>query len=118
MNAVAYDALFVLMILITVIIHELSHLAAARMAGIKVSGIQLGYGWKLVERFSGRTAVLLTDRTENLRPDWKEPEPGRVIGVYVEREPGEERYSAVAMFPCDGKPFPQDRMTEPAQVDA
>ena len=118
LNAVAYDALFVLMILITVIIHELSHLAAARMAGIKVSGIQLGCGWKLMERFSGRTAVLLTDRTENLRPDWRGPEPGRVIGVYVEREPGEERYSAVAMFPCDGKPFPQDRMTELREINA
>ena len=110
MTLLAYTLLLVLMLLCSMAVHELSHLAVARWTRVKASGFQMGCGWKIISRYSGRTPVRISDRTENLRPDWPGPERGQLVGMYVDRENGESQYTAQAMFPIDRKPFPEEKL--------
>ncbi len=106
----AYALALPLMLALTVILHELAHLVIARRCGMKIVGFQFGLGPRIFTRYTGMTRVFLTPGTENLRPDWDGPQPGEEIAVYVEQPPGEDGYTALALFPLDRRPFPPETL--------
>ena len=94
-----YTLSLIPMLLITLVIHELGHLAVARILRIKPSRFQIGVGWNIINRYSGRTRIGITPETATIGAPAPEMRPGDLISVYVHREPGAERYTAAAILP-------------------
>ena len=94
------------MLLLTLVIHELGHLAMARFRGARTSGSHIGVGWRIITWHTGRTFIRLTPETEPLNPQAGELKPGDLASVYVTREPGEDVYSAAGVLPMNGTSLP------------
>ena len=94
------------MLLMTLVIHELGHLAMARFRGARTSGFHIGVGWRIITWHTGRTFIRLTPETEPLNPQAEELKPGDLASVYVTREPGEDVYSAAGVLPMNGTSLP------------
>ena len=103
---------FLLMILVTLFLHEIGHLVVSRMTGTKASSFQIGAGPRLITMRSGRTRVRITDGTANLKPDQDELRAGDIIRAYVRREQEGDEYTATAVFRDDAVPFSEDGRTE------
>ena len=106
MTILLYSLSIIPMLLIALVIHELGHLAVAKLSRAKVVGFQIGAGWNIITRYSGRTSIRITPETEMLQPECEDLKPGDVISVYVTRLPGEEGYTAAAISPQWGKQDP------------
>ncbi len=84
---VAFYALtFIPLLLITLVIHELGHLLAAKLCGIKVGAFQIGVGKRLFTFHTGRTHVLITPQTANHYPSGHLPVPGDLIHLHVQQD--------------------------------
>ena len=97
------------MLLLTLVIHELGHLAMARFRGARTSGFQIGVGWRIVTWHTGRTFIRLTPETEPLNPQAGDLKPGDLASVYVTREPGSDVYSAAGVLPMNGTSLPLEQ---------
>ena len=91
----AYTLSLFPMLLITLAIHELGHLAMARINRVKPNRFQIGIGKNLITRYTGRTRIAITPETET--PSGLSA--GETTDVYVTRKPGEEGYTAGAIIP-------------------
>ena len=94
-----YTLSLIPMLLITLVIHELGHLAVARILRIKPARFQIGVGWNIINRYSGRTRIGITPETATIGAPAQEMRPGDLVSVYVHREPGAEHYTAAAILP-------------------
>ena len=103
MTILLYSLSLIPMLMIAMVVHELGHLAIAKLSRAKVVGFQIGVGWNIITRYSGRTTVRITPETKMLQPDGEDLKPGNVISVYVTRAPGEKNYTAAAILPRWGK---------------
>ena len=97
------------MLLLTLVIHELGHLAVARIRGARTSSFQIGVGWRIITWHTGRTFIRLTRETELLNPRAGELKPGNLASVYVARSPEEEVYSAAGVLPMNGTSLPLEQ---------
>ena len=97
------------MLILTLVIHELGHLALARIKGARVSSFQVGVGWRILTWHTGRTFIRLTRETELLNPQAGELKPGNLASVYAVRGPGEKVYSAAGVLPMNGTSLPQEQ---------
>ena len=91
----AYTLSLFPMLLITLAVHELGHLAMARINRVKPNRFQIGIGKNLITRYTGRTKIIITPETEKLNG----LSAGETTDVYVTRKPGEEEYTAGAIIP-------------------
>lgn len=96
---------FLLMLLVTMFVHELGHLIVSRMTGTMASSFQIGAGPRLLTLRSGRTRLRLTPRTANLKPGQPEIRRGDIVRAYIAREAGTGGYAATAIFRDDKAPF-------------
>ena len=99
MTIILYYLSFLPLLLLTLTVHELGHLAAARFLHVRASGFQIGFGRRLLAFHSGRTTVLLTPETILLDPAQNRPQPGELAVIYVTGQPGDDRYTATALIP-------------------
>jgi membrane-associated protease RseP (regulator of RpoE activity) len=97
------------MLLLTLVIHELGHLALARIRGAGTSSFQVGVGWRIITWHTGRTFIRLTRETALLNPQAGELKPGNLASVYAARGPGEEVYSAAGVLPMNGTSLPLEQ---------
>ena len=97
------------MMLVTLAIHELGHLAIAKLSRAKTGGFHIGMGRNIITHHTGRTAVRLTPETELLNPQTEELKPGDLASVYVTREPGDEGYTATGLLPQNGTKLPPEQ---------
>ena len=109
MTTLIYALSFIPMLLVTLAIHELGHLAIAKLNRTKTGGFQIGIGRNIITRHTGRTAVQLTPETELLNPEVEELKPGDLASVYVTREPGDESYTAAGLLPQNGTKLPPEQ---------
>ena len=100
MTIFLYSLTFIPMVLTTLAIHELGHMAAARLFRIKISAFQIGIGWKLFTFYTGKTQVRLTSRTIRLYPDDEWVRPGSLVSLHVKEGP-DGIYSAVCATPAE-----------------
>lgn len=103
---------FLLMVLVTLAVHELGHLVVSRMTGTRASSFQIGAGPRLITLRSGRTPVRITDGTLNLKPDQPGLRVGDIIRAYIFREQEDEGYTASAVFRDDRSPFDDESRIE------
>ena len=103
MTTLLYALSFIPMILVTLTVHELGHLALAKLHRAKVGEFQIGIGWRVITRRTGRTTVRLTPQTELIGAKIEDLKPGDLVSVYVTRKPGEEDYTAGGLFVQNGK---------------
>ena len=106
MTILLYYLSVIPMLLIALVVHELGHLAIAKLSQAKVVGFQIGVGWNIITRYSGSTSIRITPETEIFQPDGKDLKPGNIISVYVTRQPGEDEYTTAAIFPRWEKHLP------------
>ena len=106
MTILLFSLSLIPMLLMAMVVHELGHLAIAKLSRAKVVGFQIGIGWNIITRYSGRTSIRITPETEILQPDGENLKPGNIISVYVTRAPGEESYTTAAILPPWGKHLP------------
>ena len=92
--ALVYALSLVPTLFITMVVHELGHLAVAKVGGIKPSRFQIGVGWNLLTFYTGRTEIRTTPETEMLLPEGRDPRPGDTVSVYVSPTPGRAGYTA------------------------
>ena len=97
------------MLLLTLVIHELGHLAMARIRGARTSSFQIGVGWRIITWHTGRTFIRLTRETAPLNPQAGELKPGDLASVYVVRGPEEEVYNAAGVLPMNGTSLPLEQ---------
>ena len=109
MTTLIYALSFIPMMLITLAIHELGHLAIAKLNRAKTGGFHIGMGWNIITHHTGRTYVRLTPETELLNPQTEELKPGDLASVYVTREPRDEGYTAVGLLPQNGTKLPPEQ---------
>ena len=109
MTTLIYALSFIPMLLVTLAIHELGHLAIAKLNRTKTGGFQIGIGRNIMTRHTGRTTIRLTPETEILNPQAEELKPGDLASVYVTREPGDESYTATGLLPQNGTKLPQEQ---------
>ena len=109
MTTLIYALSFIPMMLVTLAIHELGHLAIAKLNPAKTGGFHIGMGWNIITRHTGRTAVRLTPETELLNPQTEELKPGDLASVYVTKEPGDEGYTAAGLLPQNGTKLPPEQ---------
>ena len=79
-----YSLSLIPMLLMAMFVHELGHLAIAKLSRTKVVGFQIGIGWNIITRYSGRTSIRITPETKILQPDGENLKPGNIISVYVD----------------------------------
>ena len=106
MTILLYSLSLIPMLLIALLVHELGHLAVAKLSQAKVMGFQIGIGWNIITRYSGRTTIRITPETKILQPDGEDLKPGNIISVYVTRPPGEKGYTTAAILTPWGKHLP------------
>ena len=106
MTILLYSLSLIPMLLMAMFVHELGHLAIAKLSRTKVVGFQIGIGWNIITRYSGRTSIRITPETKIIQPDSEGLKPGNIISVYVNRAPGEESYTTAAILPPWGKHLP------------
>ena len=106
MTILLYSLSIIPMLLIAMVVHEMGHLAVAKLSKAKVVGFQIGVGWNIITRYSGSNSIRITPETEILQPDGEDLKPGNIISVYVTRPPGEKGYTAAAILPRWGKQLP------------
>ena len=106
MTILLYSLSLIPMLLIAMVVHELGHLAIAKLSQAKVVGLQIGIGWNIITRYSGRTSIRITPETKIIQPDSENLKPGNIISVYVTRASGEESYTTAAILPPWGKHLP------------
>ena len=106
MTILLYSLSLIPMLLMAMVVHELGHLAIAKLSRAKVVGFQIGISWNIITRYSGRTSIRITPETEILQPDGESLKPGNIISVYVTRARGEESYTTAAILPPWGKHLP------------
>ena len=106
MTILLFSLSLIPMLLMAMVVHELGHLAIAKLSRAKVVGFQIGIGWNIITRYSGRTSIRITPETEILQPDGENLKPGNIISIYVTRAPGEESYTTAAILPPWGKHLP------------
>lgn len=111
MAIMLYSLSFIPLLLITLTVHELGHLIAARMNGIAVSAFQIGIGWKIAAFHTGRTEVRLGPGTLMHTPGGTRPRPGQQVAAYVSRD-AEGRYQATAVVGLE-----KDRYTVPVDTE-
>ena len=101
---VLYSLSFIPLLLVTLTVHELGHLIAARLVGIRVSVFQIGIGWTLATLRTGRTEVKLTPDTEIHSAGGIIPEPGQLVSVFITQN-GAGGWTAAAVLPIRGKSY-------------
>ena len=74
------------LLVLTLILHELGHFLAAKALGIPVQSFQVGLGWTLARRHSGRQAFALAPALQRLSDE--PPGPGRIVTLFY--RPGPE----------------------------
>ena len=79
-----YSLSFIPLLLLTLTVHELGHLVAAHVLGIRTSGFQIGAGWKLATIYTGSTRIDTPPDTPVLNPLLGPPAPGDLMAVYLE----------------------------------
>ena len=102
MTVLLYSLSFILILLITLVVHEMGHLMVARIYGVKVNSFQIGIGWRIKTIYTGRTRVQLNDATRMLNPDAPALKPGDTTSVYVirnEKDDLEDSYTALGILP-------------------
>ncbi len=102
MTTLMYALSFLPMVLLTLTVHELAHLTVAKLNRAKVVGFQIGVGWRIITRHTGRTVIRLTPTTEILNPAAGTPKPGDMASVYVTRKPEETDYTAAGLLTDNG----------------
>ena len=96
---------FLFMLLLTMVIHEMGHLVVSRMTRTKASSFQIGGGPRLLTLHTGRTPVLITPETINLKQDQPSLREGDMVRAYIFRDQPDEQYQASAVFRDDKSPF-------------
>ena len=91
-----YALTFIPLLLITLAVHELGHLAAARLLKIKVAAFQIGMGTQLLSFSAGKTRIALGGQTAYHTGDQGNLTPGAFAQVHVAQEP-DRSYRAVAV---------------------
>ena len=104
MSTALYSLSFIPLLLVTLTVHELGHLIAARLMGIRVSAFQIGIGWTLATLRTGRTEVSLTPDTEIHSPGGKIPQPGQLVSIFVTHNSA-GGWTAAAVLPIRGKRY-------------
>ena len=102
MTVLLYSLSFILILLITLTVHEMGHLIVARIYGVKVNSFQIGIGWRIKTLYTGNTRVRLNDATRTLNPDAPALKPGDTTSVYVTRDgqdDQEDSYTALGILP-------------------
>ena len=106
MTILLYSLSIIPMLLIALVVHEMGHLAIAKLSKAKVVGFQIGVGRNIITKYSGSTNIRITPETEIPQPDGEDLKSGNIISVYVTRPPGEKGYTAAAILPRWGKRLP------------
>ena len=99
-----YSLSFIPLLLVVLTVHELGHLIAARLMGIRVSAFQIGIGWTLATVHTGRTGIRLLPETVTHSRGGDPPGTGQLVSIYVSQEKGGE-YTAHAVLPIQGKKY-------------
>ena len=99
------------MLLLTLTVHELGHLAMARLNRARVTGFQIGVGWPLARVHTGRTVVRLGPQPQTLGAG--KPESGDIAAIFVDRDPGETEYRAVCTMTGSRKELPAGQRNIP-----
>ena len=104
MTTAIYSLSFIPLLLVVLTVHELGHLIAARLMGIRVSAFQIGIGWTLATVHTGRTRLTLHPGAVMHSREGNAPGPGQLVSVYASQEKGGE-YTAHAVLPIHGKKY-------------
>ena len=91
-----YALTFIPLLLITLAVHELGHLIAARLLKVKVAAFQIGMGTRLLSISMGRTPVTITPATTYTGATGAPPAVGDYALVFV-REGATHHYEAVSI---------------------
>ena len=84
-----YSLSFIPLLLLTLTVHELGHLLAARLLRVRVNGFQIGVGWRIATIHTGRTPDRPLTRYQNTQrwgPDPRPRKPGG--GIHPPGPPG------------------------------
>ena len=98
--ALVYALSLIPMLFITMVVHEMGHLAIAKLSGVKPSRFQIGIGWNLITFYSGRTNIGITAETEIMLLETRGLRPRDIVSVYLTPGPGEGRYTATGIIPA------------------
>ena len=93
-----YYLSFLPLLLLTLTVHELGHLLAARLLRVKTAAFQIGAGRRLISFHTGRTPIAINESTLTLGPEDRLPEVGEKTWVYVTQGPS-GMYAATAVMP-------------------
>ena len=103
-----YSLSFIPLLLLTLTVHELGHLAAARLLGVRTSGFQIGVGWKLATVHTGSTRIQTQPSTPVLNPTGAPPAPGDLMAVYLEpQQDPQEPHRASALMHLTSRVHPR-----------
>ena len=104
MTTAIYSLSFIPLLLVTLTVHELGHLIAARLMGIRVSAFQIGIGWTLATVHTGRTKITLPPGTVMHSRGGRAPRAGQMVSVYAYQEQDGE-YTAHAALPIHRRKY-------------
>ena len=93
-----YYLSFLPLLLLTLTVHELGHLLAARLLHVKTAAFQIGVGRRIASFHTGRTPIAINESTLTLGPKGRTPGAGEKAWVYVVQDPS-GTYTATAVMP-------------------
>ena len=113
-----YILSFVPIIVIVLTWHELGHLIAAKLCGVKVSGFSIGVFPRILHWHTGNTVVLTDAQTLALGKSGRWPRPGQTARIYATQNPSGQYLALGIGSPNDFKIRNQERNNlDPAELD-
>ena len=103
MSTFLYASSFLPLVLLTLFVHEMGHLLAARANGIRVSGFTIGIGKRIFTVHTGDTPIRITPETKVLNPEAPALVKGHAASAYVVQNQ-EGNLTAKAILPRNHPP--------------